>query len=247
MFGTGWPSSGGGPVGRLAFGIALRASRGRTAFSGPVPDSGPHLGDLVPQMILSAKIPRWWNVTPSQMHWLGLHVRYAESLLAEAAIDPSLRAAVLETLSSQALRRVPAWSRKCSNWAMSRRGPKESRLRKMFVLAKEMVVRRKDSPVFRKRNSPPRGGAPDQVNYSAISRAFGTPKRPWPTPISRKLLNLRTFPTLMDTRAVSWPRAGNRTRLLGGPRGRSARSAVAAQRPHPGVDPAVWSGSSPHI
>jgi hypothetical protein len=36
-------------------------------------------GDLVPQMILSAKIPRWWNVTPAQLHWVGLHMRYGRS------------------------------------------------------------------------------------------------------------------------------------------------------------------------
>ena len=40
-------------------------------------------------MILSAKIPRWWNVTPAQIHWVGLHMRYGESLLAEAALDPA--------------------------------------------------------------------------------------------------------------------------------------------------------------
>ena len=45
-------------------------------------------GDLVPQMILSAKIPRWWNVTPAQVHWVGLHMRYGRELLAEAALDP---------------------------------------------------------------------------------------------------------------------------------------------------------------
>ena len=40
-------------------------------------------GDLVPQMILSATIPRWWSVTPLQLHWVGLHMDYAETLLAE--------------------------------------------------------------------------------------------------------------------------------------------------------------------
>ena len=49
-------------------------------------------GDLVPQMIVSAVIPRWWNVTPSQLHWVALHMRYAESLLAQSALDPALRA-----------------------------------------------------------------------------------------------------------------------------------------------------------
>ena len=38
-------------------------------------------------MILSAKIPRWWSVTPAQLHWVGLHMRYGRELLAEAALD----------------------------------------------------------------------------------------------------------------------------------------------------------------
>ena len=41
-------------------------------------------GDLVPQMIVTAVIPRWWNVTPLQLHWVGMHMAYAESLLADA-------------------------------------------------------------------------------------------------------------------------------------------------------------------
>ena len=55
-------------------------------------------GDLVPQMILSAKIPRWWNVTPAQVHWVGLHLRYGSELLAEAALDPELREQVIDAL-----------------------------------------------------------------------------------------------------------------------------------------------------
>ena len=53
-------------------------------------------------MILSAKIPRWWNVTPPQVHWVGLHLRYGRELLAEAALDPALRAQVVEALSAHA-------------------------------------------------------------------------------------------------------------------------------------------------
>ncbi len=40
-------------------------------------------GDLVPQMLLSAKLPRWWKVTPAQMHWVNLQMRLAETLLAK--------------------------------------------------------------------------------------------------------------------------------------------------------------------
>ena len=40
-------------------------------------------------------------------------------------------------------------------------------------------------------------GAPDRVNYRAISRAFGTPKPTLTNSYQPELLNLRTFPTLM--------------------------------------------------
>ena len=49
-------------------------------------------------MILSAKIPRWWHVTPAQIHWVGLHLRYGRELLAEAALDSELRAQVVAAL-----------------------------------------------------------------------------------------------------------------------------------------------------
>ena len=59
-------------------------------------------GDLVPQMILSAKIPRWWNVAPAQMHWVGLHLQYGREVLAESAFDPEVRGVVLEALAMHA-------------------------------------------------------------------------------------------------------------------------------------------------
>ena len=51
-------------------------------------------------MILSAKIPRFWGVTPSQLHWVGLHLRYGRELLAEAALDSDLRTQVLASLGT---------------------------------------------------------------------------------------------------------------------------------------------------
>ena len=44
-------------------------------------------GDLVPQMILSAKMPRWWNVTPAQIHWVGLHMRYGRELAGRSGVE----------------------------------------------------------------------------------------------------------------------------------------------------------------
>lgn len=198
MFGTGWPSSGGGRLVGSLSGLPYALAEAEQNFLVPSQTQALIWGDLVPQMILSAKIPRWWNVTPTQMHWLGLHVRYAESLLAEAAVNPAVRVTVLDVLSTQA---PPA-----RTWAISQlleqgdvRGVVERVTpSEMFVLAKEMVAAQKDgSGVFVSEIRRLAAEAPDQVNYSVISRAFGTPKPTLANSYQPELLNLRTFPTLM--------------------------------------------------
>ncbi len=139
VFGSGWPSNGGGRlVGSLA-GLPYALAEAEQNFL--VPDQTQALiwGDLVPQMIVSAVIPRWWNVTPSQLHWVALHMRYAESLLAESALDPALRAKVLACARARRRRRR-AWAR----WTCcSQTGDVQAALDKvtpseLFVLASRM-------------------------------------------------------------------------------------------------------------
>src|SRR5439155_14820080 len=145
LFGTGWPSNGGGRLVGSLSGLPYALAEAEQNFLVPSQTQALIWGDLVPQMILSAKIPRWWNVTPAQMHWLGLHVRYAESLLAEAAIDPALREPVFDVLSSQA---PPARTRTVAR--LIEEGDVRAALEKvtpseLFILGKEMVARQKDS------------------------------------------------------------------------------------------------------
>ncbi len=88
IYGTGWPSNGGGRlVGSLST-LPYALAEAEQNFLIPTQTQALIWGDLVPQMILSAKIPRWWNVTPAQVHWVGLHLRYGRELLAESAFDP---------------------------------------------------------------------------------------------------------------------------------------------------------------
>jgi hypothetical protein len=166
-----------------------------------VPDQTQALiwGDLVPQMILSAVVPRWWNVTPSQLHWVALQIRYGRSLLADAAFDPTLRQEVLDTLGAQA---APARVQQVNALlasgevkdALDRVTPSE-----VFVLALRMGERRNTAPSsallaqIRQLDA----DAPQQVSFSAISAAFGTPKPTLANSYRPELLNLRTFPTLM--------------------------------------------------
>ena len=74
VFGSGWPSSAGGRlVGSLA-GLPYALAEAEQNFLIPTREQALIWGDLVPQMILMAKVSRWWNVTPSQTHWVALHM-----------------------------------------------------------------------------------------------------------------------------------------------------------------------------
>jgi hypothetical protein len=198
VFGTGWPSSGGGRlVGSLSQ-LPYALAEAEQNFMIPSQTQALIWGDLVPQMILSAKIPRWWNVTPAQMHWLALHMRYAESLLADAAIDPALRPTVVEILSAQAPPGRKAWVARLLEEGDARGAVEKVTPAEMFILAKEMVARQKDAGgVFPAEIRRLVAEAPDRINYQAISRAFGTPKPTLANSYQPELLGLRTFPTLM--------------------------------------------------
>jgi hypothetical protein len=198
LFGTGWPSNGGGRlVGSLA-GLPYALAEAEQNFLVPSQTQALIWGDLVPQMILSSKIPRWWNVTPAQMHWLGLHIRYAHSLLAEAAVDSAVRDSIQDILASQAPPARTALVRRLLEEGDVRAAVEKVTPSEMFVLAKEMVDRKKDgSGSFATEIRRLAAESPTQVNYKAISRAFGTPKPTLANSYQPELLNLRTFPTLM--------------------------------------------------
>jgi hypothetical protein len=143
LFGTGWPSNGGGRlVGSLA-GLPYALAEAEQNFLVPSQTQALIWGDLVPHMILSAKIQRWWNVTPAQVHWVGLHMRYARELLAEAAVDAELRKQVVEVVGSLA---APVRTMFVDRLLES--GDVKTALEKvtpseMFVLASDMEPRQK--------------------------------------------------------------------------------------------------------
>ncbi len=198
VYGTGWPSNAGGRlVGSLAT-LPYALAEAEQNFLIPTQTQALIWGDLVPQMILSAKTARWWNVTPSQIHWVGLHLRYGRELLAEAASDAEVRAQVVESLSSAAspartdeIQRL--LSQGAARAALDRVTPSE-----LFVLARDMAPKRTGddscllADIRRLADASPR-----DVNYAAISHAFGTPKPTLVNSYEPELLHLRTFPTLM--------------------------------------------------
>jgi hypothetical protein len=196
-FGTGWPSNGGGRLSGSLAGLPYALAEAEQNFLVPAQTQALIWTDLVPQLILSAKIPRWWNVTPQQMHWVGLHLRYAKVLMGESVMDPAVRKQALEIVSRQA---APARTRDIAR--LLEEGNVQAALEKltpseMFVLASEMSSRRKSGDPVAAEMLSLSAGDPERVNYAAISRAFGTPKPTLTNSYRPELLNLRTFPTLM--------------------------------------------------
>jgi hypothetical protein len=198
LFGTGWPSNGGGRLVGSLSGLPYALAEAEQNFLVPSQTQALIWADLVPQMILSSKIPRWWRVTPPQMHWVALHLRYGQYLLAEAALNPEFRTEVLELLATQA---VPARTRLVAS--LLERGEVKTAVDKvtpteLFVLARDMAPRHKGAePPCLSELRRLAAALPDEVNYAAISRAFGTPKPTLANSYRPELLTLRTFPTLM--------------------------------------------------
>ena len=197
-FGIGWPSGAGGRLEGSLVGLPYALAQTEQNFLIPDREQALIWGDLVPQMLLSATVPRWWNVSASQLHWVALHQRYAASLLAEAALDSGVRSQVLEILARQA---VPARVRRVAG--SLERGDVAAALREVtpverFVLAKELSAGRSDpADVLASRMRRLAAAEPDTVNYAAVSRAFGTPKPTLTGSYRPELLYLRTFPALL--------------------------------------------------
>jgi hypothetical protein len=198
LYGTGWPSNGGGRLVGSLSSLPYTLAEAEQNFLVPSQTQALIWGDLVPQMILSAKIPRFWQVTPAQLHWVGLHLRYGRELLAEASLDSDLRGRVIAALGLLA---APARTRQVAllleqgavRDAVDRVTPSE-----MYLIAREVSAgRNTQSSCLLAELKHLSDASPQEVNQAAISRAFGTPKPTLSNSYEPELLNLRTFPTLM--------------------------------------------------
>ncbi len=198
VFGTGWPSSAGGRLVGSLVGLPYALADAEQNFLIPTREQALIWGDLVPQMVLMAKVPRWWDVTPGQLHWVGLHMRHAESALAEAGLNEGRRKQVIDSLERHA---APARVRRIEinlaggnvREALHLTTPSE-----LFMLAADLLkLDKSPGTLFAAEIARLTAAAPGKATYAAISRAFGTPKPTLAHSYHPELLHLRTFPTLM--------------------------------------------------
>ncbi len=195
LYGSGWPSNAGGRlVGSLA-GLPYALAEAEQNFLVPTQTQALIWGDLVPQMLLTATAPRFWSVAPEQVHWVGMHMRNGESLLAEASVDEAARSKVFA-----AINRAASPYRASAVISDLKTGDVKQALDQLTpseLYSISISLAPTDDCPIAKEIDRYRKAAPSLVSDEAISRTWGTPKPTLANSYAPELLNLRTFPTLM--------------------------------------------------
>ncbi len=154
--------------------------------------------ELAPELLTSAVLPRWWNVTPLELHAVALYQRTGEELLTAAATDEPLRGKVMSILSD----RLPPQQSELLEKAM--RADRVSELIPQIAPADTFYLAAELLRSGAGKSSAP-GTAmqelqklcdqhPDQVNWSRLSHDFGTPHPSLAQNYGLELLNLPPMP-----------------------------------------------------
>ena len=197
--GVGWPASAGGRlIGSLA-GLPYSLNYAEQNFLVPTMRQALIWQDLVPQVLLGATVPRWWNISREELHYVGLHLRMGRALVVESKLDPALEAIVVKILH----RRVsPArlWSVQTElaagrvDKALEHLTPAE-----YFDLA-DAMARDETSEYgvpFVGEIRRLRADDPARFSPERISATFGVPHPELSSSLRPELLGLPLFPTMM--------------------------------------------------
>jgi hypothetical protein len=165
--------------------------------------------EVTADLLVSATLPRWWNVTPNELHAVSLYQRSGEDLVTAASTNEELRGKVIAILSERLPRqRLGQLERALASGnagiGLARVTPADT-----FHLAAEF---RRNFP----RETASWGAAgvdldsliqqyPAEVNLQRISRDFGTPHPVMAQNYACELLNVQPFPAF----------GGSSSRLLG--------------------------------
>jgi len=158
--------------------------------------------DMVPGLVTSAVLPRWWGVTRNELHAAALYQRTGEELLTAAMKDEKVRQNVVNILSERMLplrlEQMDAALRSSHHDdALALAAPAET-----FYLAVEF---RRRYPVDQQ-NWGPAGKElddlvtrfPEETSWGRLSMDFGVPHPALAQSYARELMNLKPIPTFLD-------------------------------------------------
>ena len=156
--------------------------------------------ELTPELLASAILPRWWNVSPLELHAVALYQKVGEELLTASANDEALRSKVLTILSDRLL---PQRLRQLDQ--VLRAGRISELLPQMmpadiFYLATDFRDKYPEQAgkwgISSQELQELCGQHPEQVSWKRLSHDFGTPHPQLAQNYGPELLNVTPMPPM---------------------------------------------------
>ena len=198
LFGEGSPAGGGAHlVGSLAD-LPYVLAEAEQDFIAPEHVQALIWKELVPGLLMSSTVPRWWNVSRDELHAVALYQKTGEELLNAAAGNETLRAEVLDILADRmGPQRLEEVERGLGSGHVE-----QATLRMMpadkFYLAAEF--RRKApqpaaafGPAYQELETLS-SHHPAEASWERLSQDFGVPHPILAQTYARELLNVEPFP-----------------------------------------------------
>jgi hypothetical protein len=157
--------------------------------------------DLVPTLLASSTLPRWWGVDRNELHAVRLYQNMAEELLSSASTNDAARARVMSLLSD---RLVPARASVID--AELRTGRAKDAIGELMpgeavFLGAEF---RRQFPAEAAATGPAgkelddlAAGSPVDVSWERLSADFGVPHPELGNTYTRELINVKPFPAFL--------------------------------------------------
>lgn len=195
LFGTGSPASGGAYLAGSLADLPFALAKSEQDFIVPENVQALVWRELVPELLVSATLPRWWAITPEEMHATALYQRSAEDLLKLAKRDDTVRTRVMGILDdrltiAQVLTVEDAWSSKTMPAPELSPGDLfylAAAYRARFPQEQPWSATAKDLDILVKAH-------PEQTAPARIARDFGTPHPAMAANYGRELLPIKPFP-----------------------------------------------------
>ncbi|MGH9431002.1 MAG: hypothetical protein ACRD3T_05615 [Terriglobia bacterium] len=201
MVGRGWAAAGGAHLSGSLADLPYVLAEVEQDFIVPVNVQSLIWEDMVPSLLVSSVLPRWWRVTRPELHAVALYQRYGEELLTAAGKNEQLGQRVMNILSDRLLpQRIDQVEEDLRSGhpetALSQLTPDEK-----FYLAAQFRRRFADQA-----NKWGKAGQdleklaqrdPGEVSLERLSEDFGVPHPALALTYATELLNVKPFPTFM--------------------------------------------------
>ena len=201
MFGRGWSASGGAHLVGSLSDLPYVLAQIEQDFIVPENVQSLIWADLVPGILTTAVLPRWWRVSADELRAVSLYQQFGEQLVTAAGTDAALRGRIVEILFD---RMLPSRLYRFEGLMAAGRGeeivpeilPSETAFlgaeyRRLYPAEAESVGGA-GQELARLRST-----NPTETSWERISEDFGVPHPSLGRTYARELLNLKPLPTFL--------------------------------------------------